>query len=63
MSLGVRILIATRVLLRLCMRSLKSESYEAISFLAKGDSEKIRIEKEKEKGKEKRLWIRQISKN
>ena len=46
----LRILIATWVLLRLCMRSLKYESYEAIRFLAEGDGGKKKYKKDGVRG-------------
>ena len=47
----MRIIIATWVLLRLCVKSLKSESYEAIRFLVEGDSKK-KMNKKNENRKE-----------
>ena len=43
----MRILIATWVLLKLCVKSLKSESHEAIRFLVEGDNEKKMNKKKK----------------
>ena len=51
----MRIIIATWVLLRLCVKSLKSKSYEAIRFLVEGDSKKKKKELKKKKKIEKRL--------